>query len=113
MIYTLYRDYKKDRTIGKVELSNCNIIDILELPWNDNKVGESCIPEGEYLVQRDKHGKHTWFKLVEVKGRSFIEWHIGHKPSHSLGCLLSDIIDLQDLLLDTKGEDFKLIIKSC
>lgn len=110
--YTLLREYKEDRTTGTVELSNCEFINTLELPWNDNKVGKSCIPEGEYVVKRDQQGKHTWFNLPEVDGRSFIEWHIGHKPSHSLGCLLSDIIDLQDLLLDTKGKDFKLIIKS-
>ncbi len=110
--YTLYRDYQKDRTLGTVELSTCDKIETIELPWNENKVGISCIPEDEYLVKRDKHGKHTWFKIPTVEGRSFIEIHVGHKPSHSQGCILLDVIDLQDLLLDTNGEDFKLTITS-
>jgi len=110
--YILLRTYEADRTTGYIELSNSSI-DTLELPWNDNKVGLSCIPEGEYIVKRDKHGKHTWFNIPQVHGRTFIEIHEGHKPSHSQGCILLDIVDLQDLMLDSKGESFRLIIKSC
>ena len=108
----LKRTYQEGVTTGVIQLSRTSIYTI-ELPWNDNKVGESCIPEDEYLVQRDKFGKHTWFRIPNVEGRSFIEIHEGSKPSHSLGCILLDIIDLQDLLLETKGEDFLLNIYSC
>lgn len=110
--YTLFRDYLPGITVGTLELSNCEKIATIELPWNDNKVGESCIPEGEYLVKRDKFGKHTWFNIPEVKGRTFIEIHEGSRPQHSQGCILLDIIDLQDLLLDSKGQDFKITITS-
>jgi hypothetical protein len=112
MKYTLKRTYQRDKTIGEIELSDCSKITTIELPWNDNKIGESCIPEGEYLVKRDKYGKHTWFKIVDVEGRSFIEIHEGYKPSHSQGCILLDVVELQNLLLDTKGKDFRLIITS-
>ena len=108
--YILERTYKVDRTVGTLRLTTGDIITSLELPWNDNKVGASCIPEGEYHVSRDKHGKHTWFKIKYVEGRSFIEIHVGHKPQHSQGCILFDVVELQDLLLDCGGEDFKLLI---
>lgn len=108
---TLTRKYLSDRTTGKILLSN-HYLETLELPWRDNKVGRSCIPEGEYLIKRDKYGKHTWFRIPLVVGRTYIEIHEGHKPSHSLGCILLDKVDLQDLLLETKGEDFTLKITS-
>lgn len=109
--YTLTRKAEQDRTVGKIVLENCNVITSLELPWNDNKVGQSCIPTGEYLVKRDRTGKHQWFRIVNVPNRTFIEIHEGHKPNHSQGCILFDTVELQDLLLDTRGEDFKLIIQ--
>lgn len=109
--YTLYRNYLKSVTKGTIELTTGVIINTIELPWNNNEVGVSCIPEGRYLVKRDKHGKHTWFKIPNVKGRTFIEMHEGWKPEHSLGCVLADKIDLQDLLLDSRGKDFYLTIK--
>lgn len=110
--YTLFREYLPGITVGTVDLSTCEKVATIELPWNDNKVGKSCIPEGEYLVQRDKFGKHTWFRIPEVKGRTFIEIHEGSRPQHSLGCVLLDKVDLQDWLLDCNGEDFKLTITS-
>lgn len=109
--YILQRSYLNGITKGTIELSTGVIINTIELPWKNNQVGESCIPEKRYLVKRDKHGKHTWFKIPNVEGRTFIEIHQGSKPSHSLGCVLLDIIDLQDLLLDTEGKDFYLTIK--
>ena len=110
--YILNRTYLSDRTTGELELSNCQKITSLELPWNDNKVGHSCIPEDTYLVKRDKHGKHQWFRVENVEGRTFIEIHEGYKPQHSQGCLLFDTVELQDLMLDCGGEDFYLKIQS-
>lgn len=105
---TLYRTYRATETIGRIKLSNgCNV-STLELPWRDNEIGKSCIPEGKYVVKRDRFGKHTWFNIPKVEGRTFIEIHEGYKPHHSQGCILMDVIELQDLLLDTKGEDFYL-----
>lgn len=108
---TLTRKYGIGITRGEIPME-CSTIKTIELPWNENKVGQSCIPEGQYLVKRDKHGKHQWFNIPEVKGRTFIEIHEGHKPSHSQGCILADILDLQDLMLETRGEDFILNITS-
>ena len=108
--YNLKRNYKSDRTVGRLQLSNGKTITSLELPWRDNLVGRSCIPSGDYVVKRDKHGKHQWFKVMDVPNRTFIEIHEGYKPQHSQGCILFDTVELQDLMLDCKGEDFKLSI---
>ena len=83
----------------------------LELPWIGNEVGISCIPEGTYTVKRDHYGKHTWFSIQDVEGRTFIEIHEGYKPQHSQGCILMSQIDLQDLMIYTRGEDFMLEIE--
>lgn len=83
----------------------------LELPWRDNAKGISCIPEGTYTVKRDVHGKHTWFSVQDVPNRTYIEIHEGYKPEHSQGCILMSLIDLQDLMIYTQGEDFILEIK--
>lgn len=107
----LKRHYGKESTTGYITLENGTSIESLERPWLNNQVGISCIPEGEYIVHRDLHGRHTWFAIEAVEGRTFIEIHVGHKVQHSLGCILFDVIALQDLLLDTKGESFKLIIQ--
>ena len=45
--YRLFRDYLPGITVGILELSNCQKIATIELPWNDNIVGQSCIPEGD------------------------------------------------------------------
>lgn len=83
--FTLIRSYLKDRTIGylqEIELYS------LERPWLDNAPSISCIPEGTYLVQRDKAGKFQWYKVCDVVGRSNIEIHVGNSVKESEGCIL-------------------------
>lgn len=84
----LKRTYKKDRTTGVLTLPDGDELHTLELPWHDNRVNVSCIPEGRYKFTRDGHGRFQWFKLLDVPGRSFIEFHQGIKPEHSQGCIL-------------------------
>lgn len=110
--YILKRTYHQDRTTGIVQLKKGKVIHTLERPWKENQVGISCIPEGRYLIKRDKHGKHRWFKVMDVKGRTAIEWHEGHRPEHSEGCILNNLLELQDLMIETRGEDFYITIKS-
>jgi len=108
----LTRRYESDRTVGELESRDHELWAMtLERPWLDNQVGISCIPEGEYEVHRDKYGRHTWFAVQNVEGRTHIEMHEGSKPWHSQGCILINTVGLQDLLLYTKGLPFKLIIR--
>jgi hypothetical protein len=76
----------------------------LELPWNDNKVRESCIPVGRYKIvprfsQKYKHHLH----ILDVPDRSFILIHEANYVRQLLGCIAvgKNRIDLDgDGLLD-------------
>jgi hypothetical protein len=120
----LVRSYLEDRTIGMIELDE-TFISTLERPWLRNKVNISCIPEGSYIVKRDKTGRFQWFAVQDVEGRTNIEFHGGLFPKHSKGCILVGIdhdkywnlydIDERGLnkLLDYVGEeDFMLTIRA-
>ena len=61
----------------------------LELPFLDNKVGISCIPFGNYKVekrQNDRFGSH--FHVKDVEGRSMILIHLGNYHRNTSGCIL-------------------------
>lgn len=64
-------------TLGKLIYPDDSYTYCLERPWLDNKPFYSCVPVGTYLVDRDKTGKHQWYKIREgqIEGRSFIEIH--------------------------------------
>ena len=106
------RTYESTKTEGLLVTPSGLQMTTLERPWLDNAPNISCIPDGDYEVHRDKHGRHTWFRVLDVKGRTAIEIHEGYKVEHSQGCILLDLIELQDLLLETKGEPFILSITS-
>lgn len=38
----------------------------LERPWKNNKIGESCIPAGKYLVTKRTKETHSWAKYPEA-----------------------------------------------
>ncbi|QHZ59758.1 hypothetical protein HWD03_gp035 [Alteromonas phage vB_AmeM_PT11-V22] len=83
----LLRRYYDDRTEGKWIFPDDSYCFNLERPWLNNKVNESCIPEGTYIVCEDSTGKHQWFKFKDVPNRTFIEMHPASKVSELLGCL--------------------------
>ena len=85
--FELARSYLKDKTIGvfRHELFS---LSSLERPWRNNKVNESCIPEGVYVVKRDTTGRWQWFAIQDVEGRTNIEIHQGNKAVNSNGCIL-------------------------
>jgi hypothetical protein len=61
----------------------------LELPWKGNQRNISCIPTGNYTVEKrftQERGNH--FHLLNVPGRSSILIHSGNYYSHTLGCIL-------------------------
>ena len=91
-----------DRIIGRITLPDGSSHMTMELLWNDNKVGESCIPVGIYKFMRDTDGRFQWFKVLDVEGRTNIEMHLGNRPSHSQGC----IIMTKKCLLAMKNEFF-------
>lgn len=112
LTYYLKRTYHADRTDGLLVCPSGLLLSPLERPWKDNEINVSSIPEGTYVVHRDRVGRHTWFRLEAVEGRTAIEIHEGYKVEHSAGCILLDLLELQDLLLETNGESFLLKIYS-
>lgn len=60
-----------------------------EDPWNDNRVGESCIPAGAYHCEKrvtHKYGHHWWVK--DVPNRELILIHVGNYINDTTGCIL-------------------------
>ena len=76
-----------DRTEGILTLPDGQQIATLERSWLDNKPFVSCIPAGQYIVDRDKTGKHQWYRLRHVDKRSDIEIHIANLASELMGCI--------------------------
>ena len=85
---TLMRSYLPDRTVGKLTVHHDNLtLMTLELQDKNNQVNISCIPTGNYRCVRDKSGKHQFYKITNVKGRTDIEIHIANKPEDLMGCM--------------------------
>ena len=76
-------------TLGMLWLGEEFLCFTLELPWLENYVGTSCIPEGLYEVIPWKHPSKNWvFKLPEVSERAGILIHAGNFEHDSKGCLM-------------------------
>ncbi len=93
-----------DRTLGFGNYKDFTFV-TLELPWKNNKVNESCIPEGYYNAYKliDHPSFLNCFSIPDVSGRSEIMAHSGNYTSNSQGCILiaNSIIDIdQDGTLD-------------
>lgn len=124
----LRRDYKgKDCTLGKLYFGE-DMVEILELPWKDNLPRVSCIPEGEYEVERTyspAFKKKLWL-VKNVPNRSGIRIHSANYVHELLGCLapglkrydlnkdgIMDISDSRkalDLMNESIPDKFKLKI---
>ena len=85
--FTLARSYLQDKTIGWLTGDGLKLTS-LERAWLNNEPNISCIPEGVYIVKRDTEGKHRWYAVQDVEGRSNIEMHVGNNIIDSAGCIL-------------------------
>lgn len=83
--YRIVRSYTPTATIGYMDLGGTRV-QTLEQPWNNNEPNRSCIPEGTYIVKRDKTGKHQWYAVQNVANRTFIEWHVANEVEELAGC---------------------------
>lgn len=78
-----------DATYGVLLVDNIPFALSLERAWKDNKVGESCIPTGEYVCRRVQSPKFgNTFEVTGVKGRLAILFHKGNISDDSHGCIL-------------------------
>jgi len=130
MIIELYRDYGEEGVNGSLFLDGRFICHTIELPWQNNTVGESCITEGEYdvIVRHTKRfGYHL--RVLNVYQRKYILFHPANDALKELrGCIAPvkkligegrgkysqralDLLMINIRSLKQKNEQLKLIIK--
>lgn len=61
----------------------------VERPWLNNKVRESCIPEGKYELKLGmfNNGGYSAYEVMDVPNRSLIKIHIGNTIDDVVGCI--------------------------
>jgi len=61
----------------------------LEPYWRDNTSGVSSIPTGQYICKPFKSPKFgDVYMVMDVQGRSMVEFHKGNVDRHTRGCIL-------------------------
>jgi hypothetical protein len=85
----LTRAYFPNGTNGEIYLDGQRVCYTIELPWCDNQVQTSCIPEGRYeLVKRYSPKFKEHLQLLNVAGRSDILMHPANDAMKELkGCI--------------------------
>lgn len=85
----LFRTYYPGGTNGELYHLGTLVCYTIELPWRDNEVQRSCIPEGRYRLRRRCSKRYGWHLLVAgVPGRSLILVHPANDAGKELrGCL--------------------------
>lgn len=89
MVLVLNRTYFPEGTQGVLEWNGTLICYTIELPWLENQRRISCIPEGEYILQKRFSPKLKWhFLLMNVPGRDLILIHPANDAKlELLGCI--------------------------
>lgn len=81
-------EYYHTSTPGRLYLPGGLTLSTLENPWKDNEPMVSCIPPGDYRIERDFTGRHQLWKLLDVPERWGIEIHLGNRVADTAGCPL-------------------------
>jgi hypothetical protein len=78
-----------EATYGVLVWENTAFAVTLELPWRENKRGESCIPHGKYQCKKVHSPKFgSTYEVTGVPGRSEILFHKGNLSDDTHGCIL-------------------------
>ena len=89
MVLVLTRTYFPEGTNGKLECEGKLICNTIELPWRNNERRVSCIPEGEYFIEKRYSLKFKWhLHVLDVENRSLILFHPANNALKELnGCI--------------------------
>lgn len=89
MVLVLTRTYFHEGTQGTIEWNGTIVCYTIELPWLNNQKRISCIPEGEYVLQKRFSPKFNWhLHLKNVPGRDLILIHPANDAkTELLGCI--------------------------
>ena len=89
MVLVLKRTYFPEGTQGVIEWNGTIVCYTIELHWLENQKRISCIPEGEYILQKrfsPKFKRHL--HLINVPGRDLILIHPANDAKRELlGCI--------------------------
>ena len=79
--------YLDDGVCGRLLFGGQEVYTV-ERPWLCNKVGESCIPEGDYALRPYSSARFTnvW-EVCDVPGRTYILIHAANLPTEVEGCI--------------------------
>lgn len=89
MVLVLTRTYFPEGTNGILVHKGKLICKTIELPWKDNLVQVSCIPEGEYFLEKRYSPRFGWhLEILDVPNRSLILFHPANDALKELrGCI--------------------------
>ncbi|UFH36549.1 DUF5675 family protein [Flavobacterium acetivorans] len=89
MVLVLTRTYFPEGTNGKLVHEGTIICHTIELPWKDNLSQVSCIPEGEYFIEKRYSSRFGWhLEVLNVPNRSLILFHPANNALNELrGCI--------------------------
>lgn len=104
------RKYTGNQTIGTIDVFKDNVFIssfcCLERGWLNNKLNQSCIPKGNYIVKHYNSNAHPNTFVVEgTHPRTGILIHKGNFYTDSAGCIILGLMftDLNnDKFLDVK-----------
>lgn len=86
------RSYQKmGAVIGMLTIDGVDHLPIftLENPWLNNSPNISCIPAGDYLVERHYSPKYgNCYQVADVASRTHILFHAGNTAKDTKGCIL-------------------------
>lgn len=91
----LIRTYHARGTNGVILYNQLPVCYSIELPWKENKIKQSCIPEGRYEVLKrnsQKFSRHLLFR--GVKDRSFILMHPANDALQELKGCIAPVLEL-------------------
>ena len=89
MVLVLHRTYSSEGTQGIIEWNGTIVCYTIELPWLENQRQISCVPEGEYELQKRFSKKYGWhIQLKNVVNRDLILFHPANDAQKELkGCI--------------------------
>jgi hypothetical protein len=89
MVLVLHRTYFPEGTQGIIEWKDKIVCYTIELPWLQNQRQISCIPEGDYVLQKRFSKKYGWhIQLQNVVNRDLILFHPANDAKKELkGCI--------------------------
>lgn len=96
-LVTIRRWYHSDSTVGRLTCGDFECF-TLELPFKENKTGQSCIFPGTYSgFKRNSPSNGPCIELADVLGRTYIQIHKGNYTRDITGCILvGDSVRLKD-----------------